>query len=219
MLGPTLIMRCRLRLRLHPLDRLAVLHRIAPAAALRVRRLRAVHRAVRQRALVDGPEEPGHLRHSVHQRLPGDRIAARDPARSAHPRRRLPARDLPVPDGAVVHRHRHGVEVDPQSRAWAWSTWCGSWGFENFTFDWIVTPGMSIYTVVIAGVWQSSGFVMALFLAGLRGIDDSIIKAAQVDGASTGAHLHAASSSRRCGRCSSARSSSSPTSPSRASTW
>jgi glucose/mannose transport system permease protein len=37
--------------------------------------------------------------------------------------------------------------------------------------------------VVIAGAWQSSGFVMALFLAGLRGIDDSIIKAAQVDGA------------------------------------
>lgn len=56
-------------------------------------------------------------------------------------------------------------------------------GFENFTFDWIVTPGMSIFTVVIAGVWQSTGFVMALFLAGLRGVDDSIIKAAQVDGA------------------------------------
>ena len=56
-------------------------------------------------------------------------------------------------------------------------------GFEHFTFDWIVTPGMSIYAVVIAGVWQSTGFVMALFLAGLRGIDDAIIKAAQVDGA------------------------------------
>ncbi|WP_137938816.1 sugar ABC transporter permease [Chitinivorax sp. B] len=58
------------------------------------------------------------------------------------------------------------------------------WGFESFTFDWLVNTDMSIYTVVIAGVWQSSGFVMALFLAGLRGIDDSIIKAAQVDGAS-----------------------------------
>jgi glucose/mannose transport system permease protein len=57
------------------------------------------------------------------------------------------------------------------------------WGFESFTFDWIVTPGMSIYAVVLAGAWQSSGFVMALFLAGLRGVDDSIIKAAQVDGA------------------------------------
>ena len=56
-------------------------------------------------------------------------------------------------------------------------------GFENFTFDWIVTPGMSIYAVVIAGVWQSTGFVMALFLAGLRGVDDAVIKAAKVDGA------------------------------------
>jgi glucose/mannose transport system permease protein len=58
------------------------------------------------------------------------------------------------------------------------------WGFETFTFEWIVTPGMSIYAVVIAGAWQSTGFVMALFLAGLRGVDDAIIKAAQVDGAS-----------------------------------
>ncbi|MFT4606880.1 MAG: glucose/mannose transport system permease protein [Urechidicola sp.] len=57
-------------------------------------------------------------------------------------------------------------------------------GFENFSFDWLVDPEMAIYTVVIAGVWQASGFVMALFLAGLRGVDDSIIKAAQVDGAS-----------------------------------
>ncbi|MBO9685467.1 carbohydrate ABC transporter permease [Roseateles chitosanitabidus] len=58
------------------------------------------------------------------------------------------------------------------------------WGFPHFSFDWLVDPDMAIYCVVIAGVWQSSGFVMALFLAGLRGIDDSIIKAAQVDGAS-----------------------------------
>jgi glucose/mannose transport system permease protein len=58
------------------------------------------------------------------------------------------------------------------------------WGFENFSFDWLVDPEMAIYTVVIAGVWQSAGFVMALFLAGLRGIDESIIKAAQIDGAS-----------------------------------
>jgi glucose/mannose transport system permease protein len=57
-------------------------------------------------------------------------------------------------------------------------------GFSEFTFDWLVNPKMAIYTVVIAGVWQSSGFVMALFLAGLRGIDDAIVKAAQVDGAS-----------------------------------
>ena len=56
-------------------------------------------------------------------------------------------------------------------------------GFENFTFDWLTTPGMSIYTIVIAGVWQSSGFIMAIFLAGLRSVDDEIIKAAKIDGA------------------------------------
>ncbi len=58
------------------------------------------------------------------------------------------------------------------------------WGFASFSFDWLVNPDKAIYCVAIAGVWQSAGFVMALFLAGLRGIDDSIIKAAQVDGAS-----------------------------------
>lgn len=57
-------------------------------------------------------------------------------------------------------------------------------GFTNFQFDWIVDPDMAIYTLVIAAVWQSSGFVMAMFLAGLRGIDSSVIQAAQIDGAS-----------------------------------
>ena len=58
------------------------------------------------------------------------------------------------------------------------------WGFESFTFDWLVNRDMAIYTIVIAGVWQSSGFVMAMFLAGLRSIEDEIIKAAKIDGAS-----------------------------------
>ena len=58
------------------------------------------------------------------------------------------------------------------------------WGWESFSFGWLVESEMAIYCVVIAGIWQSAGFAMALFLAGLRGIDDSIIKAAQIDGAS-----------------------------------
>jgi glucose/mannose transport system permease protein len=57
-------------------------------------------------------------------------------------------------------------------------------GWTSFQFDWLVQSDTAIYCVVIAGVWQSAGFAMALFLAGLRGIDDSIIKAAQIDGAS-----------------------------------
>ena len=59
------------------------------------------------------------------------------------------------------------------------------WGWEEFVFDWLVSPDMAIFTVVIAGVWQASGFVMALFLAGLRSVDQEIIKAAQVDGIPT----------------------------------
>jgi glucose/mannose transport system permease protein len=59
------------------------------------------------------------------------------------------------------------------------------WGFDWFRFDWLVNPDMAIYTVVIAGVWQASGFCMAMFLAGLRGIDGEIMKAAQIDGAGT----------------------------------
>lgn len=59
------------------------------------------------------------------------------------------------------------------------------WGFEDFTFNWLVDPDMAIYTVVIAAIWQSSGFVMALFLAGLRSVDQEIIKAAHVDGIPT----------------------------------
>ncbi len=56
-------------------------------------------------------------------------------------------------------------------------------GFPGFSFDWLIDPHMAIYTVVIAGVWQSSGYVMALFLAGLRSVDDEIIRAAAIDGA------------------------------------
>jgi glucose/mannose transport system permease protein len=58
------------------------------------------------------------------------------------------------------------------------------WGWESFAFSWIKDSKMAIYTLVIAAVWQSSGFVMAMFLAGLRGVDNEIIKAAQIDGAS-----------------------------------
>ena len=58
-------------------------------------------------------------------------------------------------------------------------------GWDSFSFRWIKQGQMAIYTIVIAAVWQSSGFVMAMFLAGLRGVDNEIIKAAQIDGAST----------------------------------
>ena len=44
------------------------------------------------------------------------RAAARDPPRPEDPRRGRSPHDLPLSDGAVLHRHRHGVEVVPRSR-------------------------------------------------------------------------------------------------------
>jgi glucose/mannose transport system permease protein len=58
-----------------------------------------------------------------------------------------------------------------------------SLGWTSFRFDWLIDRDMAIWTVVIAAVWQSSGFAMALFLAGLRSVDADLIKAAQIDGA------------------------------------
>ena len=56
-------------------------------------------------------------------------------------------------------------------------------GWSSFRFDWLVQPDMAIYTIIIAAVWQASGFAMALFTAGLRSVEPDLIKAAQIDGA------------------------------------
>jgi glucose/mannose transport system permease protein len=58
-------------------------------------------------------------------------------------------------------------------------------GFPGFTFDWLVNQEMVIYTLVIAGVWQAAGLVMAILLAGLRGVDEDLWKAARIDGIPT----------------------------------
>jgi glucose/mannose transport system permease protein len=57
-----------------------------------------------------------------------------------------------------------------------------AWGWESFSFGWIADQKMVMYAIVIAGLWQGTGFVMALMLAGLRGIDEEIWKAARIDG-------------------------------------
>lgn len=58
-------------------------------------------------------------------------------------------------------------------------------GWTGFSFDWLGDPDRAVYALVIAGVWQSSGFAMALFLAALRSIDEEIVRAARIDGAPT----------------------------------
>ena len=54
-------------------------------------------------------------------------------------------------------------------------------GWANFTLDWVVNQDLVIYALVIAAVWQASGLVMALMLAGLRGVDAELWKAARID--------------------------------------
>jgi glucose/mannose transport system permease protein len=48
---------------------------------------------------------------------------------------------------------------------------------------WFTDPSIGIKAVVIAAVWQMSGYVMAMYLAGLRGIPEELREAARVDGA------------------------------------
>jgi glucose/mannose transport system permease protein len=59
------------------------------------------------------------------------------------------------------------------------------WGWDSFTFDPLNNPDTVLYGLLIAGLWQGTGFVMCLMLAGLRGIDEDIWKAARVDGIPT----------------------------------
>ncbi|MBT6190972.1 MAG: sugar ABC transporter permease [Tateyamaria sp.] len=58
-------------------------------------------------------------------------------------------------------------------------------GWEGFTFDPLYSPDIAIFGVLIAGLWQGSGLVMVLMLAGLRGIDQEVWKAARIDGIPT----------------------------------
>jgi glucose/mannose transport system permease protein len=98
-------------------------------------------------------------------------------------------------EGAIrtIYLYPMALSMIVTGTAWKWilnpglgieSTVRG-WGFESFNFNWLVDPDKAIYAVVLAAIWQSSGFVMALFLAGLRSVDDEVIKAAQVDGIPT----------------------------------
>jgi len=60
-----------------------------------------------------------------------------------------------------------------------------SLGWENFSFAWIVDQHLAIYAVAIAAFWQGSGLIMVIMLAGLRGVDTELWKAAKIDGIPT----------------------------------
>ncbi len=58
-------------------------------------------------------------------------------------------------------------------------------GWESFTFNPLNDPDIVMYGLLIAGLWQGTGLIMCIMLAGLRGIDEDIWKAARVDGIGT----------------------------------
>jgi glucose/mannose transport system permease protein len=57
-------------------------------------------------------------------------------------------------------------------------------GWDSFKFALNTDRKYAIYSIIATGIWWSSGFAMALFLAGLRSVDPDLVKAAQIDGAS-----------------------------------
>ncbi len=59
------------------------------------------------------------------------------------------------------------------------------WGWTAFNFDPLNNPDIVMFGLLIAGIWQGSGLIMCIMLAGLRGIDEDIWKAAKVDGIGT----------------------------------
>ncbi|WP_370674166.1 carbohydrate ABC transporter permease [Pleomorphomonas sp. PLEO] len=58
-----------------------------------------------------------------------------------------------------------------------------SLGLQAFVPDWLGNRDIALYSAFGAYVWQSVGFSMVLFLAGLQGVDKSLVEAARIDGA------------------------------------
>jgi glucose/mannose transport system permease protein len=56
-------------------------------------------------------------------------------------------------------------------------------GFDGFGFAWASDITWGALAITIASSWQFTGYIMALYLAGLRGISDEVVEAARVDGA------------------------------------
>jgi glucose/mannose transport system permease protein len=56
-------------------------------------------------------------------------------------------------------------------------------GLSFLESGWVTNSGIAIYCVVLALVWQFSGYTMMIFLAGIRSIPESQVMAAEVDGA------------------------------------
>ncbi|MGQ7312354.1 carbohydrate ABC transporter permease [Microbacterium arabinogalactanolyticum] len=64
------------------------------------------------------------------------------------------------------------------------NTVLGAIGLESWERQWLADPNLALYAVLIAAVWRQVGYIMVLYLAGLKGVDPALEEAAAVDGAS-----------------------------------
>lgn len=55
--------------------------------------------------------------------------------------------------------------------------------FEFLNYSWLGDPHLAFYSVVFVGIWQSVGFYIVLYIAGLQSIPKDVLEAATVDGA------------------------------------
>ncbi|MBN8637555.1 MAG: sugar ABC transporter permease [Anaerolineae bacterium] len=58
-------------------------------------------------------------------------------------------------------------------------------GIPALQFSWLVETDKAFTALVIVGVWQLSGYMMLIYIAGLVNIPDEVIEAARIDGANT----------------------------------
>jgi len=58
-----------------------------------------------------------------------------------------------------------------------------SWGMQAWIKDWLGNKDIALYSVFVAYIWQTVGFSMVLFLAGLQNVSQTLVEAARIDGA------------------------------------
>lgn len=58
-----------------------------------------------------------------------------------------------------------------------------NWGLQTWILDWLGDRNVALYSIFIAYLWQTVGFSMVLFLAGLQSVSQSLVEAARIDGA------------------------------------
>lgn len=59
----------------------------------------------------------------------------------------------------------------------------GALGLGSLEKQWLADPSTALYAVLIAAVWRQCGYIMVLYLAGLKGLDPALEEAAAMDGA------------------------------------